>query len=269
MNINWSRPAAAGRLSLAPYLEPLDLPPLLSLENCGGVLLFLGTLAFYWWQRNWGPPIVFLWLAVFHSQREYWRRRKLLPTPTAPTAAIPARSADRQCYQCTVRNIWELPLWLAVLALMLAMTWRDMGHFGGLTALCIALFIAAALYPLRQPRVRYWWRYRYDPASDCFLRERAVYLGRFREVARLPAADFCGLYWARRPKYQSADGPPDYFTTQLWLAGQDGREDVLLGEFTYWHRDNQWLAQRLTAGLSRASGLPQLYRWPPLPVLSK
>lgn len=257
MNLNWSRPA--GRLSPVPQLEPLDLPPLWSMDNCGGIFLGLATLAFGWWQRNWGLATMALGMVLLICQREYWRRRPLLPAvPADPTEEIPARGAARHSYQYTVRNVWELPLWLVLFIHVCLLNLMDIRESSTPMALMGALLLVAALYPLRQSRVRHWWRYGYDAATDCFFRQRAAYLGPFRTLARLPAGDFCGIYWERREELPLEN--PSYFTTQLWLAGRAGREDVLLGEFTYWHRDNQQLAQRLTVALAAASGLPQLYR---------
>ena len=77
----------------------------------------------------------------------------------------------------------------------------------------------------------------------------------FKEEERWPAADFIGIYWER------GTGGAVSSNTELWLAGPAGGQDVRLTALN-WHLDNHRQAQRLAAELSKASGLPQLYRWP-------
>ena len=213
--------------------------------------------------RSWGVVICLAIVIGLRYLWYYWARRPVLPLPATavPNHQLPARRAPAQSFSRSVKNYLELPLWLALTLLVLAnFHWRIQRETNFMPYLLDLLVLGCLLYMAIKPRVWRWPRLGYDGATDSFRRAHAFYLNSFKEEERWPAADFIGIYWEERPDDYGGDGRN--LATALWLAGRAGAADLCLLELHYWHRDNRRRAQQLTAELSKASGLPQLYRWP-------
>ena len=254
------RPADPTRLSPVPY-EP-DLPgnPL-KLWLLALILILITPI---YWERRAELPftagglfLLMLW--------DYWhgRRRRRPPESATPDRPIPPRSAERHGVVLNLRNYLALPLHLLAAGWLLWLAWASLKlpWRVGLPAVLMALAVAAwLLYFGWQQRLWRWRRYGYVVEQDYFHAATAVYLGPVRELARWPAAHFIGIYW-ERPYRQRGAGGVVSSNAELWLAGPAGGQDVRLAALN-WHLDNHRQAQRLTAELSKASGLPQLYRWP-------
>ncbi len=260
------RPADPSRLSPVPYEPKPELPgnPL-KLWLLALILILITPI---YWERRAELPftagslfLLMLW--------DYWHGRRRRPPESAstiPDRPIPPRSAERHGVVLNLRNYLALPLHLLAAGWLLWLAWAylTLPWRVGLPAVLTALAVAAwLLYIGWQQRLWRWRRYGYVVEQDYFYVAAVIYLGPARELARWPAADFIGIYWER------GAGGAVSSNAELWLAGPAGGQDVRLAALNYWHLDNHRQAQRLTAKLSKASGLPQLYRWPSAPNLNK
>lgn len=263
------RPADPTRLSPVP---PPPAPPAEIIPLKYVIIALLAAVGLVYLEeppRSWGALIYPAIVIGLHCLWRYWARRPVLPLPAAavPDHQLPARSAPAQSFSRSVKNYLELPLLLALTVLLYVLFWLQFQRgkeIGVLTytfgLLFYPLVLGYMVYVVSKPQVWRWTRLGYDAATDSFRRAHAFYLNSFKEEERWPAADFIGIYWEERPDDYSGNGRN--LATALWLAGRAGGADLCLLELHYWHRDNRRRAQQLTAELSKASGLPQLYRWP-------
>ncbi len=249
------RPADPSRLSPVPYEPDLSVNPL----KLWLLALFIILITPIYWERRAEPPFTAIGLFLLMLW-DYWhgRRRRRPPESATPDRPIPPRSAERHGVVLNLRNYLALPLHLLAAGWLLWLAWASLtlpwrvGLPAALTALAGAAWL---LYFGWQQRLWRWTRLGYDAATDSFRRGHAFYMNSFKEEEPWPAADFIGIYWER------GAGGAVSSNTELWLAGPAGGQDVRLAALN-WHLDNHQQAQRLTAELSKASGLPQLYRWP-------
>ncbi len=272
------RPAAPELLSPVPGPERPDLPvpSPFSLKYVLNYLAYLlAAVAILYWllppDQHYGiyVAVVVQLVVKLENYRQNWRLRRLAAAPESlPPQPLPARSSARHDYLFKLWSWLDLPLGLLLTGFCLWLMWGLIPPPKLSDVFFSLFFIPLALigYWLMavQQRSWLWLRYCYDAATDGFQRDRLYYFGPYQRRERWPAADFLGIYWQRHYGQDYASGPIA-MTASLWLAGRAGGEDVLLGEFSYWYRDNHRLAQRLAVELSNASGLPVLYRWPDRP----
>ena len=252
------RPADPSRLSPVPY--PIDYS--INLRGAWLVLL-MGILVVI----NPRPPdVAALALVALLNWLAYWLNKRAAPGKLAAVKfqSPPARAAPGAALSRSFNNYLDLPL-LPVLFVGLLLWLFTTNILRGSPTFQMApwlpwlpLPVAAYLLAIGSIRLRgpLRWRCGYDPASDSFYHERSDWRRNPQTSARWPAADFIGIYWER------GAGGAVSSNAELWLAGPAGGQDVRLAELNYWYLDNHRQAQRLTAELSKASGLPQLYRWP-------
>lgn len=196
---------------------------------------------------------------LLREMGQRWRQMQIQRAQGTRPAAhqIPARRSARPApFFSTTRLLGPL-LWLTLGAFLLAGA-AYLARDNRWAALTVVLTLMLAYLACGR-----WARWRYAADSDSFILSRRHWFG-WREVERLPAADFCGLYLERDKKGAYP---------QLWLVGRDG-DDVrlarvahwLLKNNPYWLYDNEMAADDLAEELSAASGLPLLYRWPAPPA---
>ena len=280
------RPADPARLSPVPY--PIDYS-----TNLRGawLVLLMGILVVI----NPRPPdVAALALVALLNWLAYWLNKRAAPGKLAAVKfqSPPARAAPGAALSRSFNNYLDLPL-LPVLFVALLLWLFTTNILRGSPTFQMApwlpwlpLPVAAYLLAIGSIRLRgpLRWRCGYDPASDSFYHERSDWRRNPQSSARWPAADFIGIYMEKSSPLLATLGLPPEAADQLpsspglswqklaavlpplhwrlWLAGPAGGNDVLLGEVNHWYRNNGQLAQQLTAELSEASGLPQLYRWP-------
>ena len=239
-------------LLLAFALKGLIYPPEDSTQD---LLILVPLVTFPLWK------LLELWRTWRQSLREVQRQ------------PIPARKSERRSLAFQSASSLTFPLWLLTwlcvpiialyifplifpLIFLLGVMSHSTRDFIGFIAIVILLTspIAYSLcaFLVNGFRRRVWLkgRYGYDATTDRFYREHSLYHDYKRE-ADWKAGDFLGLYWEEIP----------WLGVRLWLAAPAGGEDVLMAEL-----NSRRAARRLAVELSKASGLPVLYRWPDRPA---
>lgn len=194
-------------------------------------------------------------LSELAETRRHWQQLRQLRQAVRPEAhALPPRQSARRSLRFTTNSALNQFIRLLILGAMLAAlvaglrTGELREKLWPLALLLAMIGDSACAYVWR------WQRWRYDAQRDTFHRDRRRWF-RWQEERSWSAAEFCGLY---------LDTNNDY--PQLWLAGRAGAEDVPMATLGYWLRPNDRDARALAEKLSRASGLPLLYRWPGPPA---
>ena len=194
-------------------------------------------------------------LSKLAETRRRWRQLRQLRQAARPDAhALPPRQPARRSLRFTTNSSLNLLIRLLILGAMLAALVASL-HAGELREKLWPLALLLMMIgDSARARVWRWQRWRYDAQRDSFHHDRRRWF-HWQEERSWPAAEFCGLY---------LDTDDDY--PQLWLAGRAGGADVPLLTLAYWLRPNDRDARALAEKLSRASGLPLLYRWPGPPA---
>ena len=194
-------------------------------------------------------------LSELAETRRRWQQLRQLRQAAHPNAhALPPRQPARRSLRFTTNSALNQFIRLLILGAMLAALATGLGAGELREKLLLLVLVLGLIGDSACAYVWRWQRWRYDAKRDTFHCDRRRWF-RWQEEQRWSAADFCALYLDRDDDYP-----------QLWLAGRAGAEDVPLLTLAYWLRPNDRDARALAEKLSRASGLPLLYRWPALPL---
>lgn len=193
-------------------------------------------------------------LSELAETRRRWQQLRQLRQAARPDGhALPPRQPARRSLRFTTNSSLNLLIRLLIIGAMLCALVASL-HAGELWEKRWLALLLLMIGDSARARVWRWQRWRYDAQRDSFHCDRRRWF-HWQEEQRWSAAEFCALYLDRDDDYP-----------QLWLAGRAGGADVPLLTLAYWLRPNDRDARALAEKLSRASGLPLLYRWPVPPA---